>query len=298
MDDEANEPSHKRQKLSHDDEIHDGIDAMDIELPPSNISFGECKESDDIPSSRSQLSSENYLVKNIQKFMEEIKDAYEFVKSDSTEELTNQRKVLLESDYCMDSDSIVYSTSLPSKPDYNLRWIERVASYYIPSASFTYEVQYPSPRTLPVGFAVQWQYIPYSAASPAKTILCCVVKSVQDAFQHSIMVGDVILKMNDEVLVYKPGDAVDKKKIDNLFTETFKSSISTNSIRFLRAGSTCNGCVPSVAEILLLINEKSVGAKYHVKMQTKDGQEAINLELIQMDNQVYYHCLPFFLYSR
>lgn len=182
---------------------------------------------------------------------------------------------------------LIYSTTLPSKPDYNIRWTERVASYYVPSASYTYEVQYSIPKHYPLGFTVQWQHIPYSHNSPHKCILVCVVKSVSDHFHTAIGVGDILLKMNDEVLVYKPGDTFDEKRLLQLLTpKGFNQLSNLTSFRFLRAGSTCNGCIPSVAEILLLLNEKHANAKYNVKTNMKDNQEYYGLELIQMDNQV------------
>jgi hypothetical protein len=222
-------------------------------------------------------------------------------------EMTNSAVTISESDYVFPSknsnpkeNKLVYSTALPSKPDYNIRWIERVASYYIPSASFTFEVQYPNPKILPLGFTYQWQYLPYSVSSP-KCILICVVKTVTDAFSSAIAVGDIVLKFNDEVIVYKPGDSVPEEKLNTYFDDSFpvgrdpsstSSSSSSSSftpsasIRFLRPGSTCNNAIPSVAEILLLTTERSSGARFNVKMMIKEGHEFFSLELIQMDNQV------------
>lgn len=222
-------------------------------------------------------------------------------------EYTNSKKRLLESDFVFrptinigedgkeieeaeiphHKKRLIYSTALPSKPDYNIRWTERVASYYVPSASYTYEVQYSIPKHYPLGFTVQWQHIPYSHNTPHKTLLVCAVKTVSDHFHTAIAVGDIILKMNDETLVYKPGDPFNEKRLLTLFTPNgFNQLSNLTSLRFLRAGSTCNGCIPSVAEILLLLNEKHSGAKYNVKTNMKDGQEYYGLELIQMDNQV------------
>lgn len=85
----------------------------------------------------------------------------------------------------------------------------------------------------------------------------------------------------------KPQAPFNEKRLLTLFTPNgFNQLSNLTSLRFLRAGSTCNGCIPSVAEILLLLNEKHSGAKYNVKTNMKDGQEYYGLELIQMDNQV------------
>jgi hypothetical protein len=269
----------KKQKVSHDDSEAGKDAAESLPIPSADVaSANESKAEEPKEAVTSKLSLKEQLIEDL----ETMQDYFETY----GEEYTNEKTMIVESDYCYKGNHMVYSTSLPSKPDYNIRWTERVASYYIPSASFTYEVQYPNPKTLPLGFTYQWQYIPYSPSNPGKTILCCVVKAVHEPFQNSIIVGDIILKMNEELLVYKPGDAVDFQKLDLIFSETFKSLTGFCSIRFLRAGSTCSGSVPSVAEILLLVNEKSAGAKFNVKTIMKDNSETYGLELVQMDNQL------------
>jgi hypothetical protein len=199
--------------------------------------------------------------------------------------LSNDQKVPLEEDLCYTKGSrIIHSTSLPSKPDNNMRWIERVASYFTPTASFTFEVHYPNPKITNIGFTWQWQYLPYSLSSP-KSILICVVQSVSDAFSNAIAVGDIILKVNEEILVHKPGDSVDQKRISKKL-ENFRELAIPSTVRILRPCSGCANNLPSVAEILLLMQEKNVGAKFQIRSINKDDPNHVQADLSHTDNQV------------
>lgn len=192
-----------------------------------------------------------------------------------------------QSNFVLDGKNIIYSAVAPGKPDYNLRWAERLTSVFLPASSFTFELIYP-PKHVELGFSYQWQYLPYSLTTTNRYLMYCVVKEVASTYSSVIAVGDIILKINEEVTAYKPGDHVDKNSVKTKLNTALSSSQTASTIRFMRPSSSCNSNLPSVAEILLLVNEKSASARFHVKWVNRGNQLVTAVEPLSIENQVFF----------
>lgn len=217
--------------------------------------------------------------------------------TDSTDSIGKKRKIdydyedqcesqpIRQENFVLDGKNIIYSAIAPGKPDYNLRWAERLTSVFLPASSFTFELIYP-PKHVELGFSYQWQYLPYSLTTTNRFLMYCVVKEVVAPYSSVIAVGDIILKINEEVTVYRPGDHVDKNTVKTKLNTTLSVSQTASTIRFMRPSSSCNSNLPSVAEILLLVNEKSSSARFHVKLMNRANQFVTVVEPLSIENQV------------
>jgi C-terminal processing protease CtpA/Prc len=192
--------------------------------------------------------------------------------------------VLEEHDFSVTHKPLVRHSVLPPKTEGNQRWMERIGSFYYPSASFVYEVNY-NVQHKELGFSYQWQYLPYSARYSDRFLLYCIVSEVPANFTQVIAVGDIIVKVNDDPFFYLPGDSVDYSSLEKRLSNFVASAKTMTTIRFYRPGGANYSDLPSVIEIKLMAQEKSIPiiAKFLVKTSNK-GEAYV--ENTSMDNGV------------
>lgn len=194
-------------------------------------------------------------------------------------------EILSDKSFTIDGEEILSSTILPNRPDYNLRWTERIGSYYLPNTSIIFDLAYPHPFPVDYGFSLNWQYLQYSKSTFDRTILYCVVKDVKLNLLSSVIYpGDIILKVNETQLTYKPGDELDPKKLSSQPKDLVVDQNQTNVVfRIFRPGGQL-----SVIELLLYAQEKASSAKVTVKMLIKSEQPSLGLDFSVDDKQVIF----------
>lgn len=174
----------------------------------------------------------------------------------------DQRRLSTE-DLVLNGDHYIHTTGAPTKHNYNLRWYERLGSSCIPSASFSYEITF-TPDVDDLFFTTQWQYLPYSVSRFDRYITYCVVKSVASPVASIVAEGDLVLKVNGQDLVQRPGDCSD---LNDLASRLMQRN-TMRVVRFLRTSAHTHSSL-SVAEVLLYLEEKAVPAKFCCKYLTR-----------------------------
>lgn len=201
----------------------------------------------------------------------------------------DEKVVLSEEDFSVAHKPLVRHALLPNKTDTNLRWMERISSYFYPTASFVYEVNY-NTQHKELGFEYQWQYLPFSARYPDRFLLYCIVSYVPANYTQVIAVGDIIVKVNDDPFFYLPGDSVDYSSLQNRLNQFVATAKTMTTIRFYRPGGANYSALPSAIEIKLMAQEKSIPviAKFLVKTNNKGEQYVENTS---METTVRLICL-------
>lgn len=202
--------------------------------------------------------------------------------------LAHNNIIFSHEDYLLNNSDqrLCYPSVVANKPDLNIRWMERVASYHHASAPFSYEINYPTtPANSEVfGFSVQWQYLPFSYRNPNYSLLYCVVTKAIDDYANIICKGDILLKMNDEIFSYKPEESIQPEMVSNKFSKAKEMHPNGCTLRFLRYGALTTNMMISAAEILLFTQEKSTSAKFTSKVVQKGEEAKKVLELTYLDN--------------
>jgi hypothetical protein len=205
---------------------------------------------------------------------------------DEGENFEDSHFILSKKNFVLNSDKVIFPMNVPTKPDTNLRWIERIGTFYQPHASFVYEIIYQYTYKEP-GFEYQWQYLPYSGHSLNRWMMYCVVSAVSPSFSNVVSIGDIVVKMNDESLLYKPGDKVDLKTIGTKLHDSLKTLKNPITLRFFRTSGHTNNTLPSPAELNAVTMDKGNMHRFLVKVNIRGDVSTVVLEASSTDPQVY-----------
>ncbi len=200
-------------------------------------------------------------------------------------ETSDGKFAISDRNFVLVGDKVVYPSNVPTKPDTNLRWIERIGTFYQPHASFIYEIIYQYTYKEP-GFEYQWQYLPYAGHCLNRWMLYCVVSAVTPSFSNVVSVGDIVVKMNDESLLYKPGDKVEFPGLGTKLHDSLKSLKNPITLRFFRISGHTNNTLPSPAELGAVTFDKGTMHRFLVKVNIRGETSTVVLEASSTDPQV------------
>jgi hypothetical protein len=186
--------------------------------------------------------------------------------------------------YVVDGEGLVENCpAVPNKPDNNVRWIERSTTYHLPNVTCSYEASFPNFNAdglVNFGFEYQWQKIPYSLRHIDRFMVYCVVKSVHADYSKVISKGDIVLKLNEELLFFQHGETVPAK--NDLAKKLVNRKSSIDTLRFLRVASNSPNSMISPAEIISFAQDKFTTAKFTLKL-SKDNPSRFVLENINTE---------------
>eukprot|EP01033_Poteriospumella_lacustris_P000362 gene362-238_t len=184
---------------------------------------------------------------------------------------------ILPSDFIIGEGSLEPCPAIPTKPDYNTRWLERSTTYHLPNVTFSFEATYPNPNGTDInfGFNIKWQRLPYTLRYTQRYMAYCVVAAVSPDFSNVIAKGDIVLRINEENLFYHHGEEIPDEEV--LAKKLEGRKLSTATLRFLRIASNSTNAMVSPSEIQLFSQEKNTTAKFTLK-PSKDSPTRMVLE--------------------
>lgn len=154
----------------------------------------------------------------------------------------------------------IQSDYLQQAQSYRRSWSERTAAASATSSVFAFDMTFS--HTNPLGLNLRQHLLGYSSGGVGvksrRRVGCLVVTDVSsqvlEPYVHS---GDLIIRVNDVPLV-----SVTTPLTFEQATRLIMAAPHPRTLRFLRASA--NGILPSPAEVLLLIPEHTVTARFNV----------------------------------
>lgn len=217
---------------------------------------------------------------------EELSSESQVMSLDELFTFCDEKIIVGSNDMVIGNGAPIHCYAVSNKPDPNLRWIERVGSYFAPTAACTYEIVYPNPsqKEVSFGFTLQWQRLPYSIRNPNRWLLYCTIASVNSDYSSIISKGDILLKVDDKCMFYQPGEAVD---YDTLGSKLQGITSASAVVRILRPAAASANMTLSPIEIISYAVEKTATARFQAASKmSKDGSLRPTLENTAVEAQV------------
>lgn len=147
-------------------------------------------------------------------------------------------------------------------------WEERIKrSAGFVTCAFSYEVHWPL-NAVQTGIKITR----YQLRTSSRSLLCAVVSS-RPSYLQQVQPGDVLLRINDDILI-----SLEEPKSFEFILNALESTASpTKTIRFLRPAGLL--LQPSPAEALLLANNPNVTARFDVGMANAEPS-SLNMRAI------------------
>lgn len=139
------------------------------------------------------------------------------------------------------------------KADVNRKWHDRVLSSFMPTASFTYELTFPSAYAS-LGLQLRPHLFPYSITGSRRALACCIVIDATACPSTLVQPGDVLLSVNGSLLLAMENSCEVSYSFD-ASVRTISQAAQPRTIRFLRGAGLSPNLRVSPAEVILLAGE-------------------------------------------